>query len=280
MPARVVAAAGVMFVLTLTPAAADGGRGAFVTGAATSDGGVVGVSGGSQVAGTGGSLGGAGASTVQCRYFELADRVGETSTQLTLGAETTALIVGNRYWKVCVDTATGTQLSRDLIDPTTPDPATVARNLAQSALAQLRVQTPIARSNPANSLAVINIPTWLWVENWTPLTASATAAGVTATVTAEPLEMLWDPGDGSKPFTCTGPGVAYDLNRPARTQTTDCSFTYTRKAGRFNIGATQRWHLTYTATNGQAGDLGFVTSTTTIPIDVHELVTSIELPTR
>ena len=280
MPARVVAAAVVMFVLTLTPAAAEGGNGAFVTGAATSDGGVVGVSGGSHVPGSGGSPGGAGASTVQCRYFELADRVGDTSTQLVLGAETAALTVGTRYWKVCVDTATGTQISRDLVDPTAPDPATVARNLAEAALAQLRVQTPIARSNPANSLAVINIPTWLWVENWTPLTASASAAGVTATVTAEPVEMLWDPGDGSKPFTCRGPGVAYDLNRPARTQRTDCSFTYRQKAGRFNIGATQRWHLTYTATNGQRGDLGNITSTATIPIDVHELVTSIELPSR
>ena len=251
-----------------------------VTGAVTSDGGVVAVAGGSHTNGSDGTSGGAN-STIHCRYFELADQIsGQNTTTPILGTETTALIPARKYWKVCTDTTTGTEISRTLIDITAPDPATLARNLAEQALAQLHVTPPAAQSNPANNLAVINIPTWYWIDNWTPLTSSATAAGVTATVTATPTDVTWNPGDGSKPIVCDGPGVAYNLNRKDAQQSTDCSFTYTTKAGKFTITATQRWTVTYTATNGQTGNLGDVTSTNTIPIDVHELVTRIELAPR
>ena len=250
-----------------------------VTGVATSDGGVVSVSGGSHTDGSGGTSG--TNSTIRCRYFELADHIsGLNTTTPILGTETTALVPARKYWKVCTDTTTGTEISRALVDITAPDPATVARDLAEQAFAQLHVTPPAARSNPANNLAVINIPTWYWIDNWTPLTSSATAAGVTATVTATPTDVTWNPGDGSNPIVCDGPGVAYDLDRKARQQSTDCSFTYTTKAGKFTITATQRWTVTYTATNGQSGNLGDVTSTNTTPIDVHELVTRIELAPR
>lgn len=248
-----------------------------VTGSGTSDGGVVVVSGGSHVDGSGGTSGG-GTSTVRCRYFELADQVsGQGTTAPVLGAEAGALVPLSRYWKVCVDTATGAEISRTLFDAALPDPGVVARDLAEEAFAQLRVTPPVARSNPAGGIAVINIPTWLWVDDWVPLRSAASAAGVTATVTATPVGVVWDPGDGSDPLSCGGPGVAYDVSRPAVGQSTDCSFTYTRAAGRFTITATQRWHVTYTATNGQSGDLGEVTSTAALPIDVRELVTSIGL---
>ena len=37
------------------------------------------------------------------------------------------------------------------------------------------------------------------------------AGPVWAVVTAEPTSTTWDPGDGSVPFTCAGPGTAYSL---------------------------------------------------------------------
>lgn len=264
----------------LSPSASAGSvyDGPTVGGAATSDGAVVTVAGGST---SGGSSGVAGTSTIRCRYFNLADTINDNSIiHLDIGTEATSLNIGTRYWKICIDTTTGTQVSRDLFDPSVADPAAVARTLAEQALAQLRVTPPAAETNPPNGQTVINVPTWLWVNNWQPISASASAAGVTATATATPLEISWNPGDGSRPIRCAGPGTPYNPSRPARAQSTNCSFTYTRSVGAFTITATQHWQLTYTATNGQSGNLGTVTSTATLPIDVHQLVTSIELDDR
>ena len=260
-------------------AAANVFDGPTVGGAATSDGAVVMVAGGGGT--SGGSSGAAGTSTIRCRYFNLADTINDNSIiHLDIGTEATSLNIGTRYWKICIDTTTGTQVSRDLFDPSVADPAAVARTLAEQALAQLRVTPPAAETNPPNGQTVINVPTWLWVNHWQPISATASAAGVTATATATPLEISWNPGDGSRPIRCAGPGTPYNPSRPARAQSTNCSFTYTRSVGAFTITATQRWQLTYTATNGQSGNLGTVTSTATLPIDVHQLVTSIELDDR
>jgi hypothetical protein len=58
-------------------------------------------------------------------------------------------------------------------------------------------------------------------------------------------------------------------------QHTDCSHTYSAVTGHLTASATASWHVTYSATNGQSGDLGVVARTATLPIDVRELVTNI-----
>lgn len=257
-------------------AAPNQGGGTSVSGAGTSDGGVVEVAGGGGAGG--GGNGGGRTSTIRCRYFEVANEALDGwRIALVAGAEVSSLLPGNLYWKICTDTATGDAPSLDVVDPAGPNPAAVARLLAQQALAQLRVTPPSPRSNPAGGIAVINVATWLWTDGWTPLQRSASAAGVTATITATPLDVTWEPGDGGEAVVCAGPGIAYDLARPASEQSTDCAITYRRAAGRFTVVATQRWSVTYTATNGQSGDLGVVNSTASMPIDVHQLVTAIGL---
>ena len=121
------------------------------------------------------------------------------------------------------------------------------------------------------------MPVWLWVSDWQQRSESASAAGVTATVTASPTQVRWDTGDGGVE-TCRGPGTPYDTSRPPEAQSTSCSHTYTSTTGALTITATQSWHVTYTATNGQSGDLGVVSRTSTMPVDVHELVTNIRHP--
>jgi hypothetical protein len=118
------------------------------------------------------------------------------------------------------------------------------------------------------------VPVWLWVSDWQPRSESASAAGVTATVTAAPTQVRWDTGDDHVTI-CRGPGTPYDATRPPAAQSTTCSHTYTGTTGRLRVTAAQSWHLTYVATNGQSGDLGVVTRTSTLPIEVRELVTNI-----
>ena len=59
-----------------------------------------------------------------------------------------------------------------------------------------------------------------------PLVLVATLGGVSATVTATPTQVVWEPGDGSPAVTCTGPGEAYDPSAPDATS--DCAHTYIR----------------------------------------------------
>jgi hypothetical protein len=123
-------------------------------------------------------------------------------------------------------------------------------------------------------LAVINIPVWLWVTDWATESASASAGGVTATVVAVPQRVRWDMGNGDA-TTCDGPGTAYDTRRRDDEQRTSCSYSYWAKAGDFTVTAVESWHLTYSATNGQTGDLGVLDRTATMVEHVHQLVTSI-----
>ena len=251
------------------------GNNTSVGGSATGDGGEVSVSNPGAGHGSGGSGGGGSSSNpMVCRYYEIAagpDAVG------TVGAEAGGLVEGTQYWKRCTNTQTGVE-SLDLITGAAAvDPAQLARDLAEEAYARLVVPTPSAASNPPNGQAVVNVRVWLWVSDWSRRAESASAAGVTATVTAVPTQVRWDTGDG-RAETCRGPGTAYDTSRPPEAQSTSCSHTYTSSTGRLTVSGTQSWHVTYTATNGQSGDLGVVSRTSTMPVDVHELVTNIRHP--
>jgi hypothetical protein len=164
-----------------------------------------------------------------------------------------------------------------IYQPPVFDPAVVAAELAERAEAQVVLPAPAVSSNPPGGLAVINVPVWLWVGDWATQSASASAAGVTATVSAAPTQVVWDMGDGHS-TTCAGPGVPYDPERSDLEQHTSCSYNYWQTAGEFTVTAVESWHVTYTATNGQSGDLGVLTRTATMPEHVHQLVTSIQQP--
>lgn len=169
-------------------------------------------------------------------------------------------------------------------DPANPlGPALVAQRAAQIAYAQLVLPEPaIATSPPAGGDQVVGVRTWLWLDNWGPQSASATLGGVTATVTATPTQVRFDPGDSTTgdPDTvvCTDPTTAYDPTRAPAEQTTDCFWVYQRRstttdpAGTYPLTATVTYTITWTATNGQTGTLPTqATTTTTRPVRVIEI---------
>lgn len=134
---------------------------------------------------------------------------------------------------------------------------------------------PTPTTNPDPSRLLVHVETWLWVQDWAPVTASASVPGVTVTVTATPERVTWAMGDGGR-VVCDGPGTAYDRSRPEQDQSTDCAYTYRRSsAGQpgdaYTVTVTMTWRVSWTATGIAAdGDLGSVTRTSQFAARVAE----------
>ena len=179
---------------------------------------------------------------------------------------------GAWYRRRCT-TADGTIISAEIVWRPTVISASA---LASDAWDISRIPLPDIQLNPGEERdQVVNVATWLWVDGWAPVSASASAGGVTVTVTASPSHVEWDMGDGAV-VTCLGPGTPYDEHRPADEQSTDCSHTYTRSSAsqsdeRYRREATSFWHVTWTSSNGQAGDLGVVGRTSSLRLRVAEI---------
>lgn len=178
--------------------------------------------------------------------------------------------------RVCTDRDTGEYVDVDVVTVTPPLPGAVVdpARLAVMARSRLPLPLPSPRLSPEGEQTV-NVATWLWVDNWQPQTRSATAGGVTTVVVATPVEQRWTFGAPSERKVCSDAGTPYDLARPAAEQSTTCSYTFRHSsAGQpndtYKVTVTLVWHVTWTSNIGAAGDLGFVSRTTTIPTRVAE----------
>ena len=149
--------------------------------------------------------------------------------------------------------------------------------LAEEARSRTTVPLPGMNLNPgADQDQVVNLETWLWVDSWAPVSATATAGPVTVTVTATPVRVEWSMGNGDA-VVCDGPGTPYDPSRSPNAQATDCSYTYrSSSAGapgsRFTITATSVWGVTWSATGVTAGgDFGLLRRTNSVAVRVSEI---------
>ena len=146
-----------------------------------------------------------------------------------------------------------------------PGPAVDPAVLAQQAENSMRLPSPQIETNPSTQ-AIVNLPTWLWLDQgtWNPESVSASVGTVTATATATPEQVQWTMGDGGS-VVCDGPGTPYQPSVPAESQATNCSYTYSRSsAGEpsatgdpndagFPVTATITWGVTWTAQGEPAG---------------------------
>lgn len=111
-----------------------------------------------------------------------------------------------------------------------PVPDVIVEALVDAAVAATDVPFPVPQSSPdgADILMLVNLPTWLWIDDgaWQPVAATAAIPefGLSATVTATPYETIWDPGNGDEPVVC-GQGVVWVPG--ASDDETDCSIVYT-----------------------------------------------------
>ncbi|WP_052710810.1 hypothetical protein [Pseudofrankia sp. DC12] len=142
---------------------------------------------------------------------------------------------------------------------------------------RLPLPRPVLSPDPTVGL-VVKVATWFAVpaSQWVRVQATATALAATVTVTATPDTLVYDPGDGSAPVSCAGPGPAFDPTVPAPVAPPACSYTYrdasTAAPDRhaWPASLSVRWQVGWTASNGQTGALDPLVTTTPITVVVHE----------
>ena len=166
---------------------------------------------------------------------------------------------------------------------TAVDPA----QLATEALQRTPLPEPEITMAPAPDIPqLVNLTTFLWLpaEQWQTASASASAGGVTSTVTATPTRVIWDMGQGDT-VVCDGPGVPYRPDLPDERQPSDCHFTYRfSSAGApgnaFTVTATLEWETTWSVSGAPGGgSLGIVRRSASTRVQVAELQTVNVYPT-
>ncbi len=253
-----LAGVGVAACSATATAAVDGGvgPGGTITVGASDGGSSSGAPGGS----TGAGVGSPGASPWLC-----------IDTALTLndgpGFAPGGPTPGGWYSVTCTNQLTGastteTEWIPDASSTATPgvDPYAVARQAENS----LKLPSPSMSFNPS-TVSVVNLPTWLWIDDdiWHPYPVTASVGPVSATAVATPTSVTWLTGDGAVVL-CAGPGTAFDPSKPAARQSTQCDHTYSVSSsgqtspdgnpndGAFDVTATIHWSVSWSA-NGAAG---------------------------
>jgi hypothetical protein len=162
--------------------------------------------------------------------------------------------------------------------PTVPvDPAKVARQ-AIASMALRAIDIGIVPQPGPNSIGIVGMPVWMWVDRpaentFGPITRSATAGGVTVSATAKVTKIIWGMGDGAT-VTCTDAGRPYADSYGKRSSPT-CGYTYTKAKADYLISAHSYWVITWRG-GGQAGTINMdFTAATTIHVgEVQVLVTN------
>ena len=226
-----------------------------------------------------------GGGDVVCRYFnELVGPVDLSQPEPPVLADLQAQGITVLYTRICDDTTTGDLVSWSEVELDLPatDPVD-PRQLALMARSRLPFTLPDVHFSPplrsAEDFLLVQLPTWIWVEDWSSTSRTATAGGVTATVTTTPVRQEWDftPGrhDPDTEGGCGGPGARYDPSRQPEDQSTECSITF-RHSSAAEPGAAYEGHLsvvyevTWTSNIGVGGALGEVRRTTVVPVPVGE----------
>jgi hypothetical protein len=223
--------------------------------------------------GTAGGEGDAGSartgSSRECAYFAVVP--GDPPSVGGRISDTSGLEAGTPVVLQCRDTTTG-EVVYSLLQTWDPTAAIAtgpsAAQLAEIAANSVTVPAPATRTWPAGGVGLVNLPVWLRVDNWDRQDASASAGGLTATVEAVPVRAVWIM-DGES-VVCTDSGSVWTpTGGPAGSS---CSHTFRHSSGaqpdgRFEVSVSVVWRLSWSATDGQVGDLGEVTS----PVSVFGL---------
>jgi hypothetical protein len=153
--------------------------------------------------------------------------------------------------------------------PPPPDPAV----LAQQAYAELTVPNPVAKRSPpennsdpqygGQSYTWIFLWTYVWAGEWQSYSRTVELRGVSATVTATPTALVFDPGDGAAAVTCEGPGRPWtpaDGSDPPSAGA--CGYMYRAVTPNGPLTATTsiQWSVAWTSNVGAGGTFPVLTT--------------------
>ncbi|MBC7762200.1 MAG: hypothetical protein H7201_10490, partial [Candidatus Saccharibacteria bacterium] len=140
------------------------------------------------------------------------------------------------------------------------------RQVAQLAIDRMELRAIDIGITPEpgpDRVGVVGMPVWLWAtqpDNHTvgPITASASAGGITISATARLQKLTWAMGDDAE-VTCTGPGTPYKASY-GKKKSPDCGHVYDRSSsrrsgGKFIVTATSDWAINWEGA-GQTGTIG------------------------
>lgn len=124
----------------------------------------------------------------------------------------------------------------------------------------------------------VNLWTWFWTDPaaYQPMTQTVSAGSVSATVTAQPVGLLFDPGDGSAPVRCAGPGRAWLERDGDAASPGGCGYRY-RSVTDGTITSTVSilwdvsWTGTGTGTGGVSGVLPQMRTQASAPLRVMQI---------
>ena len=155
------------------------------------------------------------------------------------------------------------------------------RQVAEMAVDEMNLHAitiGIAPEPGDESQGVVGMPVWMWAADpgpstVGPVTASASAGGITVTATARIHAIAWDMGDGAT-VTCDGPGTPYDASY-GRSKSPDCGHVYTTSSvdqpgEKFSVSATSDWVVTWEGA-GQTGRIRMDGLTESVQIAVGEV---------
>jgi hypothetical protein len=163
-------------------------------------------------------------------------------------------------------------------------PVVTPAGLAEQAVKTITFPHPSGDRSPSQTLLYRGYPftyvglwTFWWTSpaTWKMLTATASAAGFTATVTARPVQLIYDPGDGSSAVSCAGPGRPWtEADGDGPPTGGACAYQYTKVTGS-PITPTQSivWKITWTGTGGSAGEIPQLVTSTSGQLNVMQIQT-------
>lgn len=139
------------------------------------------------------------------------------------------------------------------------------REVAEVAIDRMNLRAidiGIAPEPSPDSVGLVGMPVWMWAANpnghtYGPITASASAGGITVAATARVHLITWAMGDGTE-VVCSTAGTPYQASFGKR-ESPDCGHTYerssaSRPSGRYTVTAISDWVVTWEGA-GQTGTI-------------------------
>ncbi|MGB8382237.1 MAG: hypothetical protein WCG47_13525 [Dermatophilaceae bacterium] len=101
-----------------------------------------------------------------------------------------------------------------------------------------------APCSEAGCMGAVGVPVWLWTQPWVAQSATASAGGISVTVTAKVGGVTWSMGDGKR-VVCGTPGTPFDVSMGV-VPSPDCGYRYERTSAKqpgqkYAVTATASW---------------------------------------